>query len=399
MFFKKRLITAALVGAALLLALALLIQNRLLHRKMGAAPDIQSGPWGEMQVWDLHLEQPIEYVSFDRTGESGPFWNFGLLSEQTVRAILSEAGCGDELITRLLAARVPQKDGTFVICPPEEVLLSLPPEVRSKLYLKLAAQPQNRLQRDPYVIPRGDLGKMLRGRFKNSPEIEGMLRRLCYPRNGYVYFSDPEVILRHLQGDPGAREEFLKFMTSMDVVMARILVRPDSQIDLPVIYWGLPVPGLLVKDLYPLFEAQRALPDGGSIPLSYLLTPAARESLYKTPLSPKGGQKAPDCHWTALTFFSFHPDPRVADTKFASRYLLENYYEIGKPTLPCDLVLLLNGRNEVIHSAVHLAGDIVYTKNGVNIGEPWVLMHEKDMIAHFSALEPVRVAYMRPRDY
>ena len=64
-----------------------------------------------------------------------------------------------------------------------------------------------------------------------------------------------------------------------------------------------------------------------------------------------------------------------------AQYLANNYYEIGKPSLTGDLVLLVNSRNVLVHTGVHLAGDVVYSKNGANLGQPWVLMREKDMIS------------------
>lgn len=60
-----------------------------------------------------------------------------------------------------------------------------------------------------------------------------------------------------------------------------------------------------------------------------------------------------------------------------------------------DLFLLLNAQGGVIHSAVYIADDVVFTKNGINYAQPWILMHEKMMIGTFSALEPVKVAYFR----
>ncbi len=69
------------------------------------------------------------------------------------------------------------------------------------------------------------------------------------------------------------------------------------------------------------------------------------------------------------------------------------------PGVPGDLVLLLDNQNKVIHSAVYIADDIVFTKNGINFAQPWVMMHEKDMVGHFSGLNPVRVAYFRKRGH
>jgi hypothetical protein len=62
-----------------------------------------------------------------------------------------------------------------------------------------------------------------------------------------------------------------------------------------------------------------------------------------------------------------------------------------------DLVFLLNAQDGVIHSAVYITDDVVFTKNGINYAQPWILMHEKMMIGIFSALEPVKVAYFRRR--
>jgi hypothetical protein len=85
----------------------------------------------------------------------------------------------------------------------------------------------------------------------------------------------------------------------------------------------------------------------------------------------------------------------MSDNDFASRYIQENYYQIAKPGIGGDLVILLDDNNRVLHSSVYIASDLVFTKNGINYAQPWVLMHEKDMVAHFSALDPVKVAYFR----
>ena len=365
------------------------------ERKRVGLPSVQSGPWGDMLVWDMKIQQPEEYLGFFKLSSEGPFWNFGAASEKTVEQILLSSGCSEAEVRGLLAARIARADGDFVIQPPERLLLSMDKTTRAKLYLKLAANPKNFYQANPILVPGGDFTQLLHGQIQNPERIRGMYQRLCYDRNGYTYFSDPEIILRTLDHDPKEREAFLKFLTTIRAVMASILVKPDTDIDLPVMYWGLTTPGLRIKDLYPLFEAQKSLPGGGAIPLTSLLPEKARNQLYKTPLATTGNETPPDCHFAALSFFSSNPDPRFADTNFVAQYLANNYYEIGKPTLTGDLVLLVNSRNVLIHTGVHLAGDIVYSKNGANIGQPWVLMRERDMIGLFSTLEPVNVRYMR----
>jgi len=155
------------------------------------------------------------------------------------------------------------------------------------------------------------------------------------------------------------------------------------------------MPGVLIKDLRPLFESQKRLPDGGSISILYLLPPIAREKLFTTPLPSIAGEKMPDCHWTALNYFNETPDPKMSDNDYASRYISDNYYQIAKPGVAGDLVLLLNPQDQVIHSSVYIADDVVFTKNGINYAQPWILMKIDDMHGSYSRLAPVKVAYMR----
>jgi hypothetical protein len=44
----------------------------------------------------------------------------------------------------------------------------------------------------------------------------------------------------------------------------------------------------------------------------------------------------------------------------------------------------LDKNGNSIHSAVYLADDIVFTKNGNNYAQPWMLMHLKDLLAEYS---------------
>ena len=50
-----------------------------------------------------------------------------------------------------------------------------------------------------------------------------------------------------------------------------------------------------------------------------------------------------------------------------------------------DILLLMNDRNEIKHSAVYLADDLVFTKNGNNYRQPWMLMHIPDLLATYPA--------------
>jgi len=365
------------------------------HHNRGTAPDIDAGPWGNLQSWTIRLEQPQEYTGFESLENKPTLWHFGTLSPEQVANLMSQCGISpEEAVTMIQQFRVPSAPGV-VLQPDEKTLFSLSPEVRSRLYRELAKDPANRLQASPYLIPNGDPSILFNDHHASDAEAVTQMKKLCYQRNGFTYFSDPEVVFAHLKTEEEKRE-FKQALTGESVVLARLLIRKDEDIDKAINYWALSMPGVKIKDIRPLFEAEKSLPEGGSLSLLYLLPPLARQKLYTSPLpSEVSGQKMPDCHWTALNFFSANPDPRMADNEYASKYIQENYYQIAKPGVGGDLVLLLDDNNRVIHSSVYIASDLVFTKNGINYAQPWVLMREKDMIGHFSGVDPVKVAYFR----
>ena len=392
---QKRVFLPALI-LSLLTGLAVHFADSWWNQKNnGTPPEISSGPWGDLQTWDIRLEQPAEYSGFESVTAEGPFWNFGTMSDLAVRAMMVTAGLSEDDADHLLKDSRVQSLNGLVIRPDAAQLLGIKPEVRASLYRSLASIPGNRFQSIPYYVPGNDPGSLFGNDSSLSGRVLPFMRKLCYRRNGYTYFSDPEIVLSQLSSQE-ERHDFLRNLTSQRAVFMRLHVRPDSDIDKPLNYWALAMPGVLLKDLRPLFESQHELHGGGSVSILYLLPKLAREKLFTSPLPPSSGQeRLPDCHWTALNFFKSTPDPRMGDNEYAARFISENYYQVAKPGVAGDLVLLLDDHNKVIHSSVYIAGDVVFTKNGINYAQPWILMHEKDLVGTFSGLDPVKVAYFR----
>jgi len=363
----------------------------------GERGKVVSGPWGNLEEWDIRLEQPLEYVGFEKATGKGSYWSFGTLTEQAVHHLLIETGCSENQANRLIQTRISGTGTIFVLQPDSETILSLSPETRSKLYLALSQNQSNRFQTTPYFIPNGNVDELFSGHGEFGYKGISLVKKLRYQRNGFTYFSDPEVVLKALESDQ-RRLAFMQVLTGQNSVLARLMIRPESDIEKPLMYWALSMHGVLYKDLMPLLQAQKREPHGGSLSILYLLPAMARERLFTSPLPPQAdGHKLPDCHWTALNFFSATPDPRMSDNSYASQFIQNNYYEVATPGIAGDLVLLVNSSGQVVHSAVYLADDIVFTKNGINYAQPWILMHIKDMLGNFSALEPVKVAYFRAK--
>jgi hypothetical protein len=49
----------------------------------------------------------------------------------------------------------------------------------------------------------------------------------------------------------------------------------------------------------------------------------------------------------------------------------------------------------VIHSAVYIADDIMFTKNGRAYAQPWLLMRLKDVVTAYSFGKAPRLVYYR----
>jgi hypothetical protein len=69
-----------------------------------------------------------------------------------------------------------------------------------------------------------------------------------------------------------------------------------------------------------------------------------------------------------------------------------------KPTRYGDLIFLTNENGQIIHSAVYIAADLVFTKNGNNFKEPWVLMRMKDLLQTYLVTDPARAVAFRSKD-
>jgi hypothetical protein len=102
-----------------------------------------------------------------------------------------------------------------------------------------------------------------------------------------------------------------------------------------------------------------------------------------------------DCHWSTFNFSNETPDNRFNDPAYAVQYIQKNFYPIAAPSQYGDVLLLMNDKKEIKHSAVFLADDLVFTKNGNNYRQPWMLMRISDLLATYPNTPPMQPVYMR----
>jgi hypothetical protein len=307
------------------------------------------------------------------------------------------SGLTESQADRALApGRVSSSNGNTILSPENDLVASLSPEIRANLYHELAHSPENEHMRFPFCYS----GNTFEEAFATnhvSAAVTAMVKKLMYPRGELQCFSDYELVLLQIP-DKDEQMRLLRALSSESAVMAGVRIRPDTDTDKLLGYWAWPG-GIRIKDVAPLLESLKHIPDG-RIGLVYLLPQFARQRLYTFPMPSRPGDPAMDCHWSTMNFFNEVPDDRFTDPAYTVKYLESNYYQIARPTKYGDIVLFLDGdSNNAIHSAVYLADDIVFTKNGNNMAQPWMLMHLKDLTRKYESDGPGRMLIYRNRNW
>jgi len=360
-----------------------------------SSPASATPVWGELVEQDIDLAQPEEYVAFEPTTGRIETWNLpGTVDD--VRKTLTDCGLDTAQVDRALSpALVAVSGSSIAIKPDDDLVFSLSPETRAKFYAVLGQTPGNRYMQSPYHFF-GDSVEAFFHESNVSSSIVSEVKRLVYKRASTLLFSDLEVVLNHIDSQ---REKlsFLKALTRQRAVLANLRITKNTDIDKILGYWTAP-PAVHIKDLRPFLNSVRRSGNESLLPLTFLLPPLVKAKLYTFAMPTKPGDVQMDCHWTALNFFQETPDDRFADFSFTSQYVNTHYYQIAKPSLVGDLIFLLDQNGQVIHSAVYLADDLIFTKNGVNYAQPWIMMHMKDLVSVYTDTYEPKVWFYRSKD-
>jgi hypothetical protein len=354
---------------------------------------VRSGPWGTLLTRDIQLERPTEYLTDEVTTPKPEVWTFTGMKPDAVKKLFGQNGISpDQTAEAFLVGNFSEKSSGTELVPSDKFLLSLTSEQRQKFYPALAGSGVNLYLDFPYIFPGDDL----QGIFSDPrlhPDDVSLLKHLVYPNGTARQLADYPFLLEKIP-TVERRVALTRALSRQSAVLARIAVQPNTDIDKIASYWGN-VPNVRFTDIRPLLESIKQLPEGGSISMLYFLPKFARERLYTFPLPAQAGEPTMDCHWTTFNFSSETPDNRFNDPAYAVQYIQKNFYQIAAPSQYGDILLLMNEKQEVKHSAVFIADDIVFTKNGNNYRQPWMLMRIPDLLATYPATPPMRTIYMR----
>lgn len=348
------------------------------------------GPWGELEYVRINIEPPDEFVPLDGRPMPPPRWFFPDLTPEQLRALFEASDLTSIQRTELIAPeswRV--STNGIVVTPTPSLVGELSSRARAQIYSVLARSQQNEFQCWPFTFRDGGLDDWF-GHSGLSAATVASLEKMTYERGASLCFSDLAVLFAQVT-DPVERRRVIKALSRHSTVLMKLRVHPDSDFKVLSAYWGR---GRRTKDLEPFLESLTKVPGGITVDLAHLLPPFARKCLNTFPLPAVQGEPQPDCYWTAFNFLKETAADRYYDEALWRKELERDFTIVTDPKLG-DLVFLVRPDGVPVHCAAYVADDVVFTKNGANERQPWILMKLEDMIARYPADYPLRITIFR----
>lgn len=348
-----------------------------------AAPAITksaSAPWGEIEYTAIDLERPDESFGDGSLPIPPTTWFFGNCSEEQVAKVVRAGDLTDEQ-QRLLNNRSRWHAATngWMLLPPPEVIRTLSPKARARIYSILRQYPENPLHQNPAHFAVTEFDDWL-AQCGLPEDKRVLLRSLTYREGDQVLFADFEFM--ESQCSRQERRQLAKAISQSPCLLMCIRVRPDTDVDALLRYWGRGGRG---KAMRPFVESLTRVPEGGTIGISFFFPEYARARLYTYP-DPATDRAAAreDCFFTALNFFNDRPDPRLFDPEFFRATLERDYTRVSTNWLFGDLLAVLDPAGVPRHMCVYIADDVVFTKNGLDTIEPWRLVKLAQMLKTYA---------------
>ena len=358
-----------------------------------------AGPWGRLTVRPIVVSPPLEYVAADwNRDEHANDWHFPGVSREMLEAFLVESGFTRDQVARLEAAATPDPPtGGLLVKPDLELVRGLSLESRTRLYTQLAKASQNTDQVSAFKFYGTSADDWLAGSLI-SPRTRQLVEPLIYRNGDFLQFADAALVQSAI-ADPGERQRLAKVLLRQSTMLVSLTVDDPLQVPALAEYWGR---GGRSTDVRPLLESLSGVASDHSIDIVHLLPSFARSRLYRYPKLSTADLDRPllvNCLWTSLNFFRAEPDDRFLDVPFALNAMRTEYYVVENSFRLGDLVALLDANGNLIHVAVYLADDLVFTKNGTSPVAPWAIMPIDRLKAFYASRSPnLRLIYHRRND-
>lgn len=362
---------------------------------ISAADYVSEGAWGRLELSRVIIEPPDDLIAVSVPPRTHAVWHFIGYTTTELAALLDRAKLNDHQIAYLKApANWKLHDRGIDVAVPKSIVLSLSPESRGILYGALSPFDDNLPQNAPASF-RADSPEAWFANSGLSDQTKNLVRPLLYRRAQSLLFSDLEMILSDVES---IRQRLLlvRMLARTTTQLAKVRLMPGTDISAIARYWSL---GQRTRNIEPLLRSMTIPPEGVSLDVIHLLPPFARRLLYTYPEPPDPGQTAfRDCHWTALNFANDEVDDRYVDIREVKKAYQELYRPVTDEPRLGDIYLFVTQQEVVLHACVHIADDLVFTKNGSWAGSPWILMRLPDLIALYPTETPLDIQHLRRRN-
>ncbi len=355
------------------------------------------GPWGDLEYYYTYLEAPSHIMELINTPSPRTVWTFPDKDAPQLKEFLLTSGLPVDQVQSILQDSIPfQKRPPFLLYPSSKIIESMPPATRQAIYTELRKWPQNKTYRQPIIIESGNIREWFSGS-DLSVETIALIEKLAFKIGNSTVFSDIPTVLSYLHHDYEDRA-FMKALTRTRSLILHLKITEDSDIEALKDYWSA---GSRYKDIFPLLEsaASSTIASGEQIlDAAHIIPPTPRKYLYTFPTLSLGIDGTfPDGFWTSLNFFNYLPDEQFDNVKNVMAYARENFLPASPPYKYGDMLLLIDPvANKSIHACIYIADDIVYTKNGRSILQPFMFMKMSDLLTRFSGeLSPTVEAWRK----
>ena len=354
--------------------------------------ECQPGPWGHVRMYPVSLAYPGDRIQATLPAEPPPDWfvNAGTLEEACL--VLTSAGLRSEEVAELRrSASNDVAQGGCWFKPALEWRSALAPARRARLYAILERWPANTEIAQPVRFPL-DYPLTAMAKRMLPPDAATLFGQLVYLDCNLQCFADSGIVMQHLKTSEQCKR-FIQLLTGITAMMPNLLIDEHDDVEALVRYWG---GGGRESDVRTLLECSSLSGGQRAVPISMLLPPFPRTRLFRYRHESDGA--LPNCHYSALNYFAIQPDQTLQDLATAAQRLLSDYTEITAAELrPGDLVLVRDDHGDVLHSCNYLCDDLVFTKNGGAMAQPWTIQHLGDVVGNFSCHRTVKVTYARMR--
>ena len=385
-----------ILGAALTLLLRALPAIPLWFQakeanKAQPAPAVPAPEWGRLEYTALKLDGPSQrLLAVDDTPPAPLDWYFEGMSEPQVEELFATCDLTTGQKQRLLdKSHWKFAAPHWIVSPPWELVRDLSPAARRTIYAVLRQSNRNQSQSRPFRFATNEFDGWLAdcGLPKDKQEL---IRRLVYANGDTIYFADGAVLERVLS--PAEKQQLEKTIVQTPTLLMRLRITPDSDIAALDRYWGQAGRGEAFR---PFLESLAKVQGGSAISVSYFFPPFPRKHLYTYP-DPKVDNPRADCFWTAMNFFKDVPDDRFCNWQYTTQVLRTEYTRVQSNWTFGDVLMLVDDQQKAVHMCVYVADNVVFTKNGADYRQPWVLMRMPEMLRHYAREKPLKmVGYRR----